>query len=129
MVIRASGGIILRDNQVLLVKRINAPRFNGLWSNPGGKAFDAESLEEACCRELREELAVEVKIVRMISAYDDYQGSELCGVYTGFLVQITKGEPVINEPDKIGEIRYWGLEQLPLDLAPYTRQYLADLKR
>lgn len=127
MVIRASGGIILRENRVLLVKRINAPRFNQLWSNPGGKAFAGESLEDACRRELREELAVEVEIVRRISDYDDYQDGELYGTYTGFLVQVTKGEPIINEPDKIGEMRYWELDRLCSDLAPYTRRYLADL--
>lgn len=123
------GGIILENDKVLLIKRINSKTFNNLWSNPGGIVEEGESLEEACIRELSEELGIEVVIKQKISDYEDYREDQLFGRYTGFLVEITSGKPEIKEPNKIAEMKYWPLNRLPEDIAPYTLQYLNDLKQ
>jgi 8-oxo-dGTP diphosphatase len=49
--IRAAGGVVLRDGEVLLVHR---PRYDD-WSLPKGKLDDGESFEEAALREVLEE--------------------------------------------------------------------------
>jgi 8-oxo-dGTP diphosphatase len=127
------GGIILRKGKVLLIRRVNTKTFNHLWSNPGGSVEEGESLEEACVRELKEEIDVEAMIVRKLGTYEDYQGgrllgkNKLFGKYTGFLVDIGQSNPKINEPDKIAEIKYWHLNRLPTNIAPYTLQYLRNL--
>ena len=128
MVYIGCGGIILQGDSVLLIRRINAKTFDNLWSNPGGMVEEGESLEDACVRELHEELDIGVEVIRKISDYDDYRDGELFGKYTGFLVEIKEGEPVINEPHRISEVRYWPLDQLPGNVAPYTLQYLRDLR-
>lgn len=52
-------GLLVRDNQVLLVRRSQHRSFYpDTWSFPGGHVEAAESLDEALVRELREELAI-----------------------------------------------------------------------
>jgi 8-oxo-dGTP pyrophosphatase MutT (NUDIX family) len=50
-VIRAAGGLVVRDGCVLLVHR---PKYDD-WSFPKGKREDGESWEDAAVRELEEE--------------------------------------------------------------------------
>jgi 8-oxo-dGTP diphosphatase len=50
-VIRAAGGIVVRDGRVLLVHR---PKYDD-WSFPKGKLEPGESWEEAAAREVEEE--------------------------------------------------------------------------
>jgi 8-oxo-dGTP diphosphatase len=57
-VIRAAGGIVLRDGAVLLVHR---PRYDD-WSFPKGKLDRGESWEEAALREVEEETGLRCTI-------------------------------------------------------------------
>lgn len=49
------------DGRVLLAQRPEGKPMAGLWEFPGGKINDGESPEEALIRELKEELAIDVK--------------------------------------------------------------------
>ena len=74
MRIRVVAGI-LRDGggRVLLAERQNDQPFNGLWEFPGGKADASETPEIALCRELLEELGIEVsRFERLVSVDHDY---------------------------------------------------------
>ena len=98
-----------------------------MWSNPGGKVEDGETIEQAVAREHLEELGVTVRVIKEIGVYEDFKDGELIGKYHGCLVETVGGYPVIKEPDKIAAVKRFPLNSLPEDLAPYTRQYLADL--
>lgn len=68
----------LRDDQVLLVRRMTEPN-RGLWVAPGGKLDHGESPEECAVREMREEtgLVIERPVLRAVmtetSPRPDYQ--------------------------------------------------------
>ena len=49
------------DDRVLIAQRPEGKQLAGLWEFPGGKLEPGERPEEALIRELREELAIEVK--------------------------------------------------------------------
>ena len=49
------------DDRVLIAQRPEGKQLAGLWEFPGGKLEPGEPPEEALIRELREELAIEVK--------------------------------------------------------------------
>ena len=126
MVVYGCGGMEINDNGLLLILRRGVKTFNNLWSNPGGKVEHGETAEQATIRELNEELGIDVNVDYFIGTYRDYKRGSLFGIYYGFAVTIVGGEPRVMEPDKIAEVRRFPLDQLPDNLAPYTKQYYRD---
>jgi 8-oxo-dGTP diphosphatase len=60
-VIRVVVGLLADDSgQILIAQRRAGTHMAGRWEFPGGKRHTGESALDALCRELREELAVEV---------------------------------------------------------------------
>ncbi len=55
-------GLVFDDDHLLIQRRPDEGLLGGLWEFPGGKQEDAESLETACRRELKEELGIDVSI-------------------------------------------------------------------
>jgi 8-oxo-dGTP diphosphatase len=58
-------GICLKDDQILLVKRLCEP-FSGFWHVVGGEVQENEALAEALRREFKEETDLDVKVGDMI---------------------------------------------------------------
>lgn len=70
--------------------------FAGKWEFPGGKIEPGETREAALIRELREELAIDVKIEKFIGTVEyDYPKFHLT-MHT-FLCTIANGEPTLRE--------------------------------
>jgi 8-oxo-dGTP diphosphatase len=57
--VRAAGGLVVRDGQVLLVHR---PRYDD-WTFPKGKCHDGESDEDCALREVEEETGLRCALV------------------------------------------------------------------
>ena len=65
-VIEVSAGLVFRDGKVLITRRPAGAHLAGLWEFPGGKRRAGESFEACLCRELREELGIEVRVERLV---------------------------------------------------------------
>lgn len=102
-------GCILLDEQgrILLLHR-NTEKYNH-WEVPGGKVEPGESNADAAVRELREELGVEVEIVRELGSASFTDGRLM--TYHWFLAK-TNGTPTICEPDKFDALAYLSLAEL-----------------
>lgn len=95
--IPVSAAIIVRTNPQTQKKELFATQrgygdFKGGWEFPGGKIEEGETPEECIVREIREELAVEVKAEKIIGVVEyDYPGFHLtmhcilCSVVSGDL--------------------------------------------
>jgi mutator protein MutT len=58
--VQAVGGIAIRDDHLLLIRRGHAPS-SGRWSLPGGRVEPGETAEHALVRELAEETGLVVE--------------------------------------------------------------------
>lgn len=69
---RMGAGALVRDpdGRVLLVQ----PTYKPTWEVPGGAVEPDESLRDACARELREELGIEIEVGRLLVL--EWQGRE-----------------------------------------------------
>ena len=65
----AVAAIILRDDEILLVKRGSEPGL-GKWSIPGGSLEIGETLEEGLKREVREETGLQIEVGRLAGIGD-----------------------------------------------------------
>lgn len=63
------GGILIEEGKVLLVRRGREP-LKGHWSIPGGAVNTGERLEDAVCRELREETGLAVKPLFLVAVFE-----------------------------------------------------------
>ena len=87
-------GIVYRSNgEVLIQRRAEDGLLGGLWEFPGGKQEPDESLEEACKRELEEELGIQVQIEDLFQtvshAYTHFKVT-----LHAFRCRLQAGEPV-----------------------------------
>ena len=64
-------GVVINDaGEVLIDQRLNEGLLGGLWEFPGGKQEPGELITDTVCRELREELAIEVRVEQELIKLD-----------------------------------------------------------
>ncbi|MCD6323775.1 MAG: NUDIX hydrolase [Desulfurococcales archaeon] len=125
----AVGAIVLRNDEILLVKR----RFNpsaGFWAIPGGHVEEGEFLEEAVRRELLEETGLKALKLRpyAVTEYIGTQGESVKYHYViiDFLVDDFEGSVRMNEEST--DIGFFRLkEALRMNLAISTRKAIHSL--
>lgn len=76
--IEVAAGLVLRDGMLLIAQRRSRDHLGGLWEFPGGKREPNETFEECLCRELREELGIEVEVGGLVDSLTyDYPGKRV----------------------------------------------------
>lgn len=112
--------IIVRDEQVLLVKRRDLP----IWDLPGGHLDLEESEFECAVREAYEETGLVVKPEYLIGKYVIEELDDTQFVYKS---NIEGGELIESGPETKG-LRYFNLNSLPLFMVPNRRRQIKDFQ-
>ncbi|WP_028696048.1 NAD(+) diphosphatase [Pseudomonas cremoricolorata] len=114
--------LVTRGDEILLAR---SPRFvTGVYSTLAGFAEPGESAEQCLVREVREEVAVEVRNI-------EYVGSQCWpfphSMMLGFHAEYAGGE-IVMQPDEIEDARWFSVHDLPPLPAPRSiARYLIDL--
>ncbi len=67
-VIHVAVGVVQRgDGRILIARRPDHLHMGGRWEFPGGKVEEGETVQQALTRELREEVAIEVKDLKPLT--------------------------------------------------------------
>lgn len=103
--------IVIKDREVLLVKRKNEP-YKNKWCLPSGFSESGESIQEACLRELEEETGIKGQITALVDADStpNYFYGDL--IFHTFKVEQIGG--VMKAGDDALEAKYFPIHETPL---------------
>jgi len=90
--IQAAIALIERDGRYLIAQRRARDFLGGYWEFPGGKRKSGESWEACLRRELREELGVSVRAIRLFDGFR-YRYTGRAVVFKIFRCTIAGGRP------------------------------------
>ena len=117
------GALIVNDkNETLLQKRTSKARNGaGFWAKPGGGIEFGEKVEEALKREIKEELGVEIEIIKFLGFTESMiEGVNQHWISLNYLAKIIDGEVQNLEPEKHEEVKWFKLDDLPGKITPST---------
>lgn len=125
-IIQVATGVIVKKGQYLIQKRPMKGLFPGMWEFPGGKIQSGEIPEEACIREINEELGIDVKIKQLLMTHKHAYTKFLVNLHV-FICEIQKGKP---KPKQAQQLRWADLEQLDdLPFPAANQKIIQQLKK
>ena len=114
----ACSAVIERGGDYLLARR----RDIGWWNLPGGGLEAGETVEEGLLREVREEVGLTVRIIRLVGVYSKPQKNE---VVLSFLCKLADETPPTTS-DEVSEVGWFRPDALPVDTLPKHRERVLD---
>ena len=111
----AAAALIDKDGRVLVAQRPEGKPMAGLWEFPGGKVKEGETPEFALCREIEEELGIEVRECCFVPiAFASHSYSDFHLVMPLYVCRMWKGTPMAREGQNLKWCKINELYQLPM---------------
>lgn len=107
------GVIIINDNEILVGKR-KGYHGNGTWAPPGGNLGFGESVTECAIRETAEECGVNIKNVRFATFTEDlFIEAEKHYITFWMIGDYESGVPEVLEPDLCEKWEWYEWDKIP----------------
>ncbi len=114
-----------RGKFLFLKRGAKARDGRGLWEIPGGELEMLEAPVQAIIREVQEEICVRNVVVEgelgFSSVFRNEGESDTHWISLLYILRVDPSEVSIGEPDKISEVRWCSLDDLPQPLGKATR--------
>ena len=125
--------ILLKESNVLLLRRYNTGYEDGNYSVIAGHVEAGETFTECIIRESKEEAGIilkpeDVKVVQVI--HRKAQKGELCdrvGVF--FIAKNWNGKIINKEPDKCDDLSWFDLNAMPKNVVPCVKRVIDCVKK
>jgi 8-oxo-dGTP diphosphatase len=121
------GVLVLKDGKILFGKR-TGEYGKDLYSFPGGKLEYMESFEECVRRETREEVGIEIKNIRFLNVANVTTYNPKHYINVEFVADWESGEPQTFANEKIGDWKWYGIDELPTPMFLFSEQGIESLK-
>lgn len=125
----AADAVIVDDGKVVLLERDHPP-FEGRWVLPGGLVEPNETAREACIREAKEEVGLDVTVVDFVGLYDDPERDQRGNVSAAYRCRpLDSAMPTAGEEAR--RVRLFDPAELPelgFDHARIVRDALPESK-
>ncbi len=120
--------VIKRGNKFLLCKRRSKLKIWRKWEVPGGIVNFGESLEDAIKREVKEEIGVEVELVKPIDFFFTniwkLKKKRIHVFLVGYLCRIKRGKPKPCDRE-IEKVKWFSIEEVKkLDCLPGSKEFV-----
>ena len=119
---------LLRESQVLLLRRYNTGYGDGQYSVVAGHVDGGEEITAAMAREAREEagIAVAPRDLEVVGVMHRRSAEERIDFF--LVARRWTGEITNREPDKCDELAWFDLDALPANVIPYVRRALDNYR-
>lgn len=122
--------IVNEEGKILLCKRAKTIRtYPDMWGLISGYVEWGETIEDALKREAKEEIGVDIEVIRFTGRYYDTLGRHprktvICLPHR---CRIKSGEPKINQPEEVSDVRWFSPEDIrKMELAYDHKKILED---
>ena len=110
-------GVYIMDGKGNLLMTLRTSKHEpGTWCPPGGHLEMGEGFLDCCKKEVKEEVGLDIKDVELLGVVNNIFSPQKHYVNIDFIALGASGEPSIGEPDKIGKIGWYPLDNLPQPL-------------
>jgi 8-oxo-dGTP diphosphatase len=125
----AADGIVIIDDDILLVKRLKEP-FKGRYALPGGIVDYGEKVEDCVVREIREETGLETRVLDLVGVYSD-ASRDPRGHCISTVFHLAQVGGSLRSGDDAAEVRTFPMIEMPslaFDHSEIVRDFLASTR-
>lgn len=131
-IIKVGVGVMIIDNHKILLghRSCNLVDTGGTyepdsWTFPGGKQDYEETIVEAAIRECKEETNLDIINPTPVFITDDIEPDRHF-ITIGLVADKYTGNLKIMEPDKIDELKWFSIDDLPKNIYTPSKEFLTD---
>lgn len=131
-IIPSSYLVLIKDNKILLGRRVNTGYEDGNYGLPAGHVEEGETFTRGAIRESKEEIGItlnpkDLKVVHIMHRDSGLvENNERIDVF--FTADNFEGEAKNMEPEKCDDLSWFDMRHLPDNIIPYIKEAIGQIK-